>query len=225
MTDFTVIDAIRKVDAVTDTHTQTHKHTQHARAHIRTHSSHVERTLFHLLCARKLPVLRDLWRGCPLLVLPYRILGVLLFIVVFVFELCLRRSFTVKHSPYARIAPVPTWRGLCAPSLYLRFSLSLYLSLSLSVRLSESVRPPADASHTARYARLSMRRAAHACPTTPVPTDAARGALTSPAATRKSERNTGSMKPRVPLYSVPPVDLGESSAMQDAARSPRYSRN
>jgi len=108
-------------------------------------------------------------------------------------------------------------------SLFLSLSLSLSLPLSLSVCLSEIVRPPADASHTARYARLSMRRTAHACPTTHA--DAARGALTSSAATRKSERNTGSMKLCVPPYRVPPVDLSESSAMQDTARSPRSSRN
>lgn len=145
----------------------------------------MKRTLFHLLCARKLPVLRDLWRGCPLLVLHpqdspplQRRLRL---------RICPRRSFTMKYSPYAASAPVPT--RAARVTLLLLVSLPLTLSVCFSDESAERslARPSADANHTARYARLSMRRVAHASRLrTPVPTDAAHGALTSPAATRKS---------------------------------------
>lgn len=172
-----MIDAIRKVDAV-NAHT-------HIRAYTRVRSSHVERTLFHLLCARKLPVLRDLWRGCPLRCRTASTRSSSSSSSTSSNSV-LRRSFTARHSPYAESAPVPTRRGY-APSLHLRLSRFLFASPR-----AFSPRPPADASHTARCARLSMRRAAHASRLrTPVPTDAARGALTSPSATRKSGRNTG----------------------------------
>lgn len=150
--------------------------------------------------------------------LPHRILGALLFIIVFVFELCPRRSFTVKHTPYAGIAPVPTWRRLCSVSPI------LFLSRALSVSPTAFARSPMRVIPHATRGYLCAALHMHALLRTSVPTDAAHGALTSPAATRKSERNRGS-KPHVLLYHVPPVDLGESLAMQDAVRSPRSSRN
>lgn len=102
-------------------------------------------------------------------------------------RICPRRSFTMKYSPYAASAPVPTARVTLLP--FVSLSLSRFLFASLTKAPSAFARPPVRRceSYTARVARLSMRRVAHASRLrTPVPTDAARGALTSPAATRKS---------------------------------------
>lgn len=167
--------------------------------------NHVKRTLFHLLCARKLPVLRDLWRreGARCSCSKHRVFR------------GFSSSSTSSSSSYSVLVAVSPWsilrmqrvlqfprarRGL--RSLFVSLSPSLSLSISLAFclllwREHSLARPSADANHTARYARLSMRRTAHASRLR-TPTDAARGALTSPAATRKSGRNTGSMKPLRP---------------------------
>lgn len=146
-------------------------------------------------CSRKLPVLRDLWRGLPA-TLPCRIDDEgpthrrRLRLRTPSSSQFHREAFSVcRECSSSHAARLRSFSPLPPPLL--SFYLSVSLAFCLPPRERSLARPPADASHTARCARLSMRRAAHASRLrTPVPTDAARGALTSPSATRKSGRNT-----------------------------------